>query len=83
MKAIVEFEDLFGTAEVVANQDTALTCVAKNARPAGKFSWRVEVSGREPQYLTNTKNPQHVAKNGVFTTTEVTKDYNRSRHFAI
>ena len=71
MKANVEFKDLFGEAEVVAYKPMPLTCVAKNARPAGKFSWRVEVSGREPQYLTNTKAPQHEAKNGVFTTTEV------------
>ena len=71
MEAIVEFKDLFGEAEVVANQPMPLTCVAKNARPAGKFSWRVEVSGRDAQYLTNTKAPRHEAKNGVFTTTEV------------
>ena len=80
MKASVELEDLFGsfgTAEFLANEATKITCVAKHARPAGQFSWRVEVSGREPEYLTNNLEPEHVTGNGVFTTTQVileTKD---------
>ena len=73
LKAIVEFEDLFGSVEVVANQVTPLTCTAKTARPPGKFSWRIEIPGRDqPEYLTNTQNAQHSEqKHGVVTSTEV------------
>ena len=73
LKAIVEFEDLFGSVEVVANQVTQLTCKAKNARPQGKFSWRIEIPGEaQPQYLTNSQNAKHDRqKNGVVTSTEV------------
>ena len=73
LKAIVEFEDLFGSVEVVANQLTPLTCRAKNARPQGKFSWRIEIPGeQQPQFLTNSQTAKHdQQKNGIVTSTEV------------
>ena len=71
-KAIVEFKDLYGTVTFNAGEHRDISCIARKARPLGKFKWKLEING-EQKSITNPSQAKVTESHGLYDAIEVCK----------